>query len=669
MHPLPTSFSRPGRLRRLSVVFAATLIASVSWAQAPELDGRPVPLGIVLVDGNGDLVPDAVGDTVLVAGRATISSGQLHRNWMEVFIQDESGGIKLVASSGAPTIVAGDSLIVRGRIDHELGMAQITDPIFHTVDSPPRPIKPLEVTDIGEDGLERYEGRLIEVKGTVAARVPNEAGDNLIILVNGNFVNVFAYANRLQPISFEGFEVGEYVRVRGIAGQFDRQAPFNASYQIFARTAEDITRAGLPPVWYRNTAIIVVLLLLVAAGWGIALRKQVQSRVSDLQVSETRYSHLFNAAGDSVLVHADDHTAGWIIDANNMAQRVLGYTAQEFHKLTLRTLAAEDAIPDVEEHLTDVKKRGGALHTILLKTKPGATIPFEIRTHHLNLDGKSAFMSIARDVSTRVAYEQGLIEAKKRAEDMEQLKSAFFINMSHEIRTPLTAIIGAAELLHEEVDQEQQEFTDLIEHGGKRLLNTLNAVLDFAQLDAGDVVLLPSPAEVVEEIQTVLTMHKPDADTKGLSIYFDSDVGSLPTMLDRDAFQKIMGNLVDNAIKFTAEGSVRVTIETKPELIHLHVADTGVGMDEEFLPHLFTEFKQESDGFARSHEGNGLGIAIAKKLVDLMGGRLTALSRKGAGSVLTVSLPRTPIPIVGGDGIAVQMDATASPIASGIAER
>ena len=625
-------------------------------AQSSDFSGQPVPIARLLVDRNGDLVPDVVGDTVLIAGRATVSSGQLHRNWTEVFIQDASGGIKLVASSGAPTIVSGDSVIARGRVDHKLGMAQLTDPAFRIVDAPPRQVAPVVVSEIKADGLERYEGSLIEVKGTVAARVPNEAGDNLIILVHGQFVNVFAYSNRLQPISFEEYQVGQYVRVRGIAGQFDRQAPFNSSYQIFPRTAEDVSRAGLPPSWYRNAAIVVVLLLLIAAGWAFVLRRQVRSRLSQLQVSEARYSHLFDAAGDAVLVHASDPTTGWIVDANNMAQHVLGYTVSEFNKLSLRMMAADGALPELEQHLFDAEKRGGALHTIELKTKAGATIPFEIRTHRLRLDGMDAFLSIARDVSARQAYEHGLIEARRRAEEMEQLKSAFFINMSHEIRTPLTAIIGAAELLHDEVDQEQQEFTDLIEHGGKRLLNTLNAVLDFAQLDAGEVTLLPAPLDLVKEVEAVIAEYKTDADAKNLPIYLEAGVESCPVLLDQDAIRKVIGNLLDNAIKFTAEGSVRLTIETKPDFIYLHVADTGVGMDEDFLPHMFTEFKQESSGFARSHEGNGLGVAIAKHLVDLMGGRISVRSRKGAGSVLTVTIPRTPIPPSGGDGATAQTE-------------
>ncbi len=644
------------RAWRCAALLIAGLAANGGIAEAQQVARDAMPMSRVLLDRNQDLIPDAVGDTVHVAGRITLSSGQLHRNWTEVFLQDGSGGIKIVASSGAPVVVAGDSVEAVGRLDHELGMAQLTDPFYRIVQAPRTAMEPETVSEPDSRGLEPYEGRLIEVKGTVVARVPNEAGDNLIILTHGQMLNVFVYGNRSQPFTFEDYERGEYVRVRGIAGQFDPQPPFNASYQIFPRTADDVTLAGFSPNWYRNVAIVVVLLLLMAAGWSLMLRRQIRNRVSQLQVSESRYSHLFDAAGDSVLVHANDHTAGWIIDANATARRALGYTSEEFHTLTLRTIAGEGAVPVLEQHLFEANRRGGALHTVELKTKAGASIPFEIRTHRLDVHGKSAFLSIARDVAVRQAYEKGLIEAKRAAEEMEQLKSAFFINMSHEIRTPLTAIIGAAELLHDEVSQDQQEFTDLIEHGGKRLLHTLNDVLEFAQLDAGEVALAPRPIDLVEEIHVLIAERKADADAKSLPLELATDVGSLPLLLDQTAARRIVGNVIDNAIKFTDQGSVRITLESKRDRVHVHVSDTGVGMDEAFLPHLFTEFKQESSGFSRSHEGNGLGVAIAKRLIDLMGGSIDALSRKGVGSVITVTFPRTglPIPTFGGDGATVQ---------------
>ena len=203
------------------------------------------------------------------------------------------------------------------------------------------------------------------------------------------------------------------------------------------------------------------------------------------------------------------------------------------------------------------------------------------------------------------------------------------------------------------------------------MLNTLNDVLEFAQLDAGEVTLQPSALDLIEEVQALIAEHKPDADAKNLPIHLQTDVGALPVLLDRDAVRKVLGNIVDNAIKFTTEGTVRVTVESTRDLINVHVADTGEGMDEDFLPHLFTEFKQESAGLARSHEGNGLGIAIAKHLVDLMGGRINALSRKGAGSVISVALPRSPVPVptFAGDGATGQADATASPMAPGMADQ
>ncbi|MDX1439190.1 MAG: hypothetical protein R3284_04730, partial [Rubricoccaceae bacterium] len=302
------------RIRALQGVFTVAFafyvvggtVVSQSFAQTERSAAsstHPQSIASVLRDANGDLVPDAVGDTITISGRATVSSGQLHQNWTEVFIQDGTGGIKLVASSAAPPIVAGDSLLVRGLLEHEAGMAQLTDPAFRKIDAPAAEPLPQIVQELSDKGLEAYEGQLVEVKGTVAARVPNEGGDNLVLLVGEQLLIVFAYANRPTPISFEEYKVGQYVRVRGVAGQFDRRAPYNASYQIFPRTARDIERAGFSPQWYRSMAMIIGLLLLAALVWAWLLRRQVRKRVNQLQVSQIRYGQLFNAAGDCVLVY------------------------------------------------------------------------------------------------------------------------------------------------------------------------------------------------------------------------------------------------------------------------------------------------------------------------------------------------------------------------------
>ncbi len=239
--------------------------------------------------------------------------------------------------------------------------------------------------------------------------------------------------------------------------------------------------------------------------------------------------------------------------------------------------------------------------------------------------------------------------AQRAAEEMSRLKSTVLTNMSHELRTPLTGIIGFAEVLAEEVEEEHREFALLIHHSGRRLLDTVNSVLDLAQLESDGIRLRPVPLDATEEVRKAVRLLEPLAQKKGLSL---RATGS-PTVacLDAGALHRIVTNLVSNAIKFTDAGGVIAEVGGDPEGLTIRVTDTGVGIPAAFLPRLFDEFRQASTGFERSHEGNGLGLAITKRLADLMGGSVVAESEEGEGSTFTVRLPRTmPEPAEAGRG-------------------
>jgi PAS domain S-box-containing protein len=629
----------------LLLLAPTALVAGAAQAQQ-----HSTPIATVLADADGDLVPDAVGDTVVVAGRATVGSGQLHQNWTELFVQDATGGLRLAASSAAPHVAAGDSVVARGLLEHRAGMAQLTDPQYHVVPTTSHEPTAREV-DLRDVSLEALEGQLVELRGTVVEEdTLAGVGAFLLLLSHDNLVQVFAYANRAEAIHFGQFDKGDYVRVQGIAAQHDLAEPYNGSYLVYPRNPGDVGRAGLPPSFYRNGLLGFGALLLGALGWAGALRRQVRKRVAELQDSEARYAHLFNAAGDAVLLHADDPN-GWILEANAEAARAFGLPRAEFHRRSLRLLAVHEAGPAVERHLTTARLTGEARDTFFLRTSDGRdggrAIPFEIRTHRIDLDGASVFLSLARDATARLAYEQALLgarfaaeRAREEAEEMARLKSALLANMSHEIRTPLTAIIGFAEVLREEVPDEQQEYAKLIAHGGKRLLDTLNSVLDLARLDSGQERLRPEPLDVIEEVRSCARLLQPLVRAKGLALHLHADVQSLPACHDRAALGRVLHNLLGNAVKFTEEGEVRVVVRSTPDALTIQVSDTGIGIEAAFLPKLFTEFKQESEGHARSHEGTGLGLAISKRLVELMGGAITVASRKGIGTAFTVTLPR-----------------------------
>jgi signal transduction histidine kinase len=261
--------------------------------------------------------------------------------------------------------------------------------------------------------------------------------------------------------------------------------------------------------------------------------------------------------------------------------------------------------------------------------------------------------SIARDVADLLAigihrarldderelYEKQLILSRDRAEDMARLKTAFLTNMSHEIRTPISGMMGFAQVLHEEVPQHLKEFTGLIRESSHRLLNTINSVLELARLESGKAGMEATTMDLAESAREAAEGMEPAATRKKLSFEIQSDPGATWCYLDRACVERIITNLVDNAIKFTDTGGVRVAVTRKKTTARVTVSDTGIGIAEEFIPLLFDEFRQEQMDANREHEGSGLGLSIAKKLADRLGGIISVESEKGVGTSVTVEFP------------------------------
>ncbi len=256
----------------------------------------------------------------------------------------------------------------------------------------------------------------------------------------------------------------------------------------------------------------------------------------------------------------------------------------------------------------------------------------------LNHPGIESILITARDITENKQFEQELVDAKDKAEEMVQLKNAFLANMSHEIRTPLTGILGYAQILTEEVDEEQQELVETITYSGHRLMNTLNSVLDLAQLEAQSIAMVPERLDIAYEVTDAIQILKPlKEEAVTLSIVKPDE----PVFADLDphAFQRILTNLIGTALKFTKKGQVTAVIEKNDTDAVLSIRDTGIGISKTFLPHIFDEFKQESTGMARSHEGNGLGLSITKQLIELMDGTISVDSIKNLGTVFTLTFP------------------------------
>ncbi len=264
------------------------------------------------------------------------------------------------------------------------------------------------------------------------------------------------------------------------------------------------------------------------------------------------------------------------------------------------------------------------------------------------------------DQTETKVYERDLVAAMERAEALSRLKSALLTNMNHEVRTPLTAIIGFADILSRSTTAEGREFAGLIHKNGRRLMDTLNAVLDLAQLESGSMELRPMPFDLSSLIREVMALYKTEAEARGIELHFREPGRPHIIVGDYLAAHRIVSHLVSNALKFTEEGGVTVRVDLDDSFAHIRVEDTGVGISPGFTPQLFEAFTQESSGLDRNFNGMGLGLAISKKLVEMMGGEISVESRKRGGSTFMLRLPRQAATLSIGDGLPSRREARSS---------
>ncbi len=244
-------------------------------------------------------------------------------------------------------------------------------------------------------------------------------------------------------------------------------------------------------------------------------------------------------------------------------------------------------------------------------------------------------------------------QAKEEAEEASRLKSALLANMSHEIRTPLTSIIGFAEALGSESAELElpdesplPKYAALIEKGGKRLLETLNGVLNLSKLQAGQMEMEAGPVDLTQQARLAAAELRPEAEEKGIELELETGGGPAATAkADEGGVQIVLRNLLSNAIKYTDEGGVTVRTyredgdqKDSPAAV-LEVEDTGIGMDPEVAGRLFEPFRQASEGMSREYEGTGIGLAVTREATSQMGGSIEVDTQKEAGTCMTVRLP------------------------------
>ncbi len=265
-------------------------------------------------------------------------------------------------------------------------------------------------------------------------------------------------------------------------------------------------------------------------------------------------------------------------------------------------------------------------------------------TPHYNSKGEFiGYIGHCLDITEHILSEQELIRAKERAEESDRLKTAFLANMSHEIRTPLNGIIGFSDLLTDDdlSKEDQKKFSHLIQISGKRLIEIVNNVLDISKIQTGQFKIEKRQILLNSIFTDLLGFFTPSANEKNIILNYSNQADKDRIILysDEVKLNQILTNLINNAIKFTQSGAIDFGYEVKDEEILFFIKDTGIGIPEKIHELIFERFTQAEDTFTRSYEGAGLGLAICKGLVELLGGKLWLESIEDKGSTFYFTIP------------------------------
>ncbi len=339
--------------------------------------------------------------------------------------------------------------------------------------------------------------------------------------------------------------------------------------------------------------------------------------------------------------------AGRLIAVNPAAAAALGCVAGELAGRTLEEFVAPATRPLVADFLAQIQRDGAAQGLLRVTDKDGAERTWFYANVLHEKDGQEPLViGCAFDVTAQRALERELQTGRRQALETARVKSDYLANFGHEIRTPMNGIVSMAHLLaRTELSAEQKTYLDLIRDGADTLVTFINDLLDFSKLEAGMMRLETVSFALLGLVENTVTMFAAQAQAKGVELAFIV-AADVPAYLQGDPgrLRQILNNLISNAVKFTAQGEIVVQVEraaaqTDEVSVRFTVRDTGSGMDEEFLPHLYQAYTQAHAATAQRFGGTGLGMAIAKQLVEIMQGHIEVESAVGQGTTFSVTLP------------------------------
>lgn len=373
----------------------------------------------------------------------------------------------------------------------------------------------------------------------------------------------------------------------------------------------------------------------------------VATDITESKVYEDALRKLTKAIEQSPVSIIITDINGAIEYVNPKFTQTFGYSLYEVLGQNPRLLKSGNTPNTVYKELWDTILSGNEWRGELLnKKKNGELIWESISISPIKNEEKiiTHFVAVREDITDKKEMEEELRRAVNKAEESSRLKSSLIGNMSHEFRTPLVGILGFTQFLSETVsDPEQLSMLDRITKSAKRLTNTLNGILQYAQLEGNEIQADIQELMVDKYIKYIYRQFIPAAEEKELKLEAKILKENVNVLVDERLFSLVLQNLIDNAIKFTNRGSITITVDLEEQFDEswgiVKVKDTGIGISDEDKSLIFKEFRQVSEGVSRKYEGTGLGLNISRRIMVLMGGRLSFTSTINEGSEFTLKIP------------------------------
>ncbi len=382
-------------------------------------------------------------------------------------------------------------------------------------------------------------------------------------------------------------------------------------------------------------------------------RKRADKKLGE---SEHRLGQFFHATFEMVFFHEN----GMIKDINPATSKMTGYTPEEIIGKNILDFVSNDSKSIVAENVGNAAETSFEANIII---KTGSIMPVEVNASNINLQNQQMRVVSLRDISERKQSEEALrrsydeleikveertselSQANMKLKELDQLKSMFIASVSHELRTPLNSIIGFSSMMMQgsfgELGEKYKDYITRINRSGSHLLSLITDIIDISKIESGRIDIEPSEFDAKEVITEALATLYRQADKKGLTITVNVPQGIILNTDKRRLYQCIL-NYISNAIKYTEQGKIILSIEEAENAITFIVADTGIGIDTVDMPRLFEAFERFKTHLLVKAGGTGLGLYLTGKIAsEILQGEVGADSKRGAGSTFWIKIPKT----------------------------